>query len=421
MVWVSNDKRYRGRFAGLLGLVMLASLVLTACGGGDGPPPPTPTPTLAISNYRLDSEPSLFITVSVLSDWIKTTEPGKVTYAPASFQNINLSVSTEKVSNLQPNATNLIEKRLSDIKAKAGASTQGQSESLNLLDREVSLNQVSYNNGQDVTELLTQVNIASANQAYLLSGLIPTAEFVRFKDPLRQMMSSMTFNPPRVTTAVPIISATPQITEGVAKANLITSAPNSSETKGSYLSFTNWTTPSLTGGQNAVVTLIGSFPARWQWAIKGFPNESDPGIYLNSPRPGQLGQSSSEATIHLGVVRGAFPAGTTTPDQNQWRAAYGKVFERFQKVLLPAFGEKVSIELPVDSDNLKKSDFTVRTDGDKQLIRSRGAIYFRNVGADMLVGVVYISPDASVVNSLVDSYEADLATMVKSMRIGNTR
>jgi len=419
MVLVSTDKRFRGRIAGLLGLVLLASLVLTACGGGEGPPLPTPTPTLSISNYRLDTEPSLFITVSVLSDWTKTTESGKATYAPPTVQNINLTVSTEKISNLQPNSTSLIEKRLSEIKAKSGATTQGQAESLNLLDREVSLNQVSYNNGADVTELLTQVNIAAANQAYLLSGLIPTAEFVRFKDPMRQMMSSMTFSPPRLTTAVPIASTTPQVTAGVSKPNLITTAPNSTETKGSYLSFVNWTTPSLTGGQNAVVTLIGSFPSRWQWAVKNFPGEFDPGIYLNSPKPGQLGQSASEATINFGVVKNAFTS--DSPDQNQWRAAYGKVFERFQTVLLPALGVKVSIDLPVDTDNLKKSDFTVRSDGDKQQIRSRGAIYFRNVGQDMLVGVVYISSDASLVNSLVDSYEADLATMIKTMRIGNTR
>ncbi|MEI7554777.1 hypothetical protein [Candidatus Chlorohelix sp.] len=400
-------------------IILALSLTLAAC-SNDTPPTnvPQPTATTISTTYRVEKDTDLFFQGSVLSDWQKRTNAANsVIYAPLALPNTQLTISTSKITRLQANSTALSDKYINDLRQQYGNVQLGASQILKMVDREVTVNEVQYNNGQDITEYVTQVNVSKADRAYLLIGALSTADSSRLKSPILQMMSSLSFNPPDALLdprLTPTIPTTPIINSGK-----LQPTPGSASSSGKKVGLLDWTSPALNSGKTPTITFSGKFPVNWNWGIKPFPTENDIGLFLVSnitAAKGPVGQSSAEANIQLGLVQNVFAA-EGTPKPSEWENGIKPVMDYFQSVTLPGIGSNVQVDLPVaDINGTKKVTFTVRSDGGGQ-VNSLGSIYFRNVGKNMLVGILYISPDVAFKDAEAQNYDTDMLTIMNNVRV----
>jgi hypothetical protein len=419
-LFARGTNRRFGKFSLLLGILVLLTLVLAACGGETPPTEVPPTPTVS-TTYKVDNNPDLFFSISVLDTWTKQTNTSNsVSYQPGNIQNVGITISTSKITRLLPTSTELTDRRLRELKAQYSNISINTGEPLRLPDRDIVITEVKYNNGTDVTEYLGQVNIAKADRGYLLLGLVANAQIEKYKPIVRQSLSTMTFNPPEVTnqlsgTATP--DATPVIDRGAVKVS-----PNAPTVAGKITTFVDWTTPALQPGASPSLSLTGKFPQLWNWGFKNFPTDNNPGIFFNSIKANAkdvVGLSSAEASFRLGVVQGAFSS--DNPTAQDWTNVIAPYLIQFNEVIFPSIGGDVqTTNLTTDSTGLRKLTFNIRENNGGS-INTRGSLYFRKINRDLLVATLFVGPDASIKDALVTNYDADLLTVVNSIRINVTK
>jgi hypothetical protein len=408
--------KYRSGKTGLvLGILIFLSLLLAAC-GNDAPTPIPPTPTIAIS-FRNEKEPSFFLEFAVLSDWVRTiVNSTTVTYAPPTLANVSLTINYSSISRLNPNSTAVSDRRIEDIRKQYRDVRITGNRTLNISNREVNFTELKYNNGQDVTEFIGQINFARSEKAYLITGLLSDQNAERLRDPMIQTFTSMKFTPPEISAnplLTPTITASPTPDRG-----LLAPTPGSVPSQGQQFSFLDWTTPQLNGARSPSVTLSVRFPANWNWGYKNFPTNDAPGLFLTSNIPtakGPIGLSAAEANIHIGLILNAFPS-ESSPVPADWEKAIKPNMDLLNDFVLPGLGSNVRVALPIqDAAGIKKTNFTVRA-GEGGPINVRGFIYFRNIGRNLLMTVLYISPDAALNDLVVARYDADTTTLINSIR-----
>lgn len=413
------------RWAGLLVLLVVVGLVLAACGEEATPAPqfsPTPTPKFQQENNR-----ELFFTMAVPFGWNRNVQDANtVVYVNPKNGSEAIGVISRQIGKLTPTSKRLLEERLDTLKSRFPAlrNDLNGAGTISLVDTTIGVDRLTYtdSNNTDVFQYLTQVNNVRAERAYILFAVssVPQADTLRplYLEAFRSFTSSAAD-----------AGITGDNLSGVADPTVIAANEGGKirpfggrEVRGRVLRLVQWETAPLNPSQLGVtaitpgvrqprgeVRIEGLFPYEYLWRLKGFPVQTQPAIYLESP---VVDRTSSQAAIQVGVYRDALPANNPTADE--WKRFYDPILKTLVTQTFSSYGSPSNITLSDvgRAGNLYRVAFTARSEaGD---VQSRGVVLFSKSGPHGLVSLVSLSPAASVKQELYESLDADLQTMVNT-------
>lgn len=415
---------YRPRIA-LFWCMLSLALLLTACGGDSIPtiagPPPTPTP-----GFRQETNQELFFVMSVPVNWVKTSEQGSVTFTANDDPNVKLSVTSVKASKVTIDSTRYLQAELDKRKARYTSFVQDNAGLLRLVDNTFSLYKVSYtDNTSNVVEYMAQVNVPQSEQAYLLAGRSLVASGDRLKTIFTSSFESFKSNAPLTVPA----SLTAGANEaGVASTTNGGTITGDRITPGKVNTLADWQSPSLSYGSTRF-TVSGYFPLNWQWRIKSFPL-LDPGVLAATSTPGvgitpaavanslanpglYVTAPNQDAFIQLGIIPNVFPS-EAPPSADDYKKALDPYLKSFN-LSLNGLGSRNSISELTNVGTFFRTTFVARSDNGAT--NARGVVLFRSAGRHLLMGVVTLSPTASLKQNLIDGYDADIQSIISSVQV----
>lgn len=406
---------------GLTSVLLLTSLSLFLAACGDTPqvvaPPTTPTPS-----FRQETNQDLFFVMSVPVNWIKTTEKDSVIFTANDDKNVKLTVTTIPSKNLTGDSTRFLQEKLDALKVNYPELRQDNAGVLHFINDTVSLFQVSYTEGGvALTQYLAQVNAPLSERAYLLIGQTPTAKANDSKQVFISSFESFKTNAPLVVPAT--LTAGAGLGDPTALAASAGGKVTGTKTApGKVTTEVEWQSPPLPYG-SARFTMTGLFPQAWQWRVRAFPNLDrslitatpgtpaanellNPGLYLNAP--------DSEAFMQLGVVPNAF-ASETPPSVEEYNRAITPYLDSFKRQTINGLGSKNTVSDLTNVGPFFRLTFIARNDAGAT--NARGVVLFRSAGRHLIMGVVTLSPSASLKQNLIDGYDIDLQSIISSIKV----
>lgn len=424
----------------IIGLLLLA-LGLSACSGSPTPPPPTNTPA---NRFFKDTDPQRYFSIEVLAGWNKTTIDVKSVAYLAPLPDTKITVATDTFNRLQPQDRTLLDRRIDQIRNQYRQLTTNPSGQITTSEGTATLYEIKYNNAKDVVEYVAQVNVVGASRAYLLQGLTSLTEADKNKEIFLRSFNSMTFNPPNTSVAVATANTNPTVLSsqegGVVQARQGFPADNSI----ARVPLANWTTPPL---NTNLLALNGFFPATWQWRLVKFPKPENSGIIFSATNTSVVSGSSAEATIQIGLIENAFAseAAPSLPDFEKIATPY---LEYYNAKALTAIGvgvtifpfgtpsipvttptavptgtppptPRVSPTAPISSAGVQRAPFVVRNSDGK--IVTKGAIYARQLGKNLIISSLLLSSGAALVDSTVNDYEAVMLKLMGSLKLDTSK
>lgn len=399
-------------WAWLLIMTLLASLLLSACGGETTPIPIEPTAT-PIPRFQQENNPGLKFTMNIPFNWNKTIiDANTVVYTRTNNPNIGIGVLSRQVGPLTPESKRLAQERLDQLKRQFPALREdaGGGGSLTLVDTTLSVDRLTYTNTNniDVIQYTVQANNVKAQRAYVLFGVTTAQEADVYRPIFIESFKSFSSTDQDV-----LVQSTDS---GVADPTVIAANKggyvrplSGREQQGEYLRLVEWETPPL-NAKLKQPRLVGFFPYDYIWRLRPFPQSDKPALYLESDK---VDKTTAEATMAFGVYKDAFPLNNPTSDD--WRKFYTPILELLKNQNLKSYAPNVTLGEIKDTGVMYRVPFAARND--EGLIQSRGVILFSKSGTHGIVSLLSLSPFASVKQTLVDSMDVDFQVLVNSLQV----
>ncbi len=430
----------RNSFAAAWLVSLLATLLLlAAC--GDSPTPVLPTATPA-PDYQLVTEPELFFTASVPSNWQRAVvEPAThVQYKQNGSEVLRIGFISRRVGKLTPDSQRVLEERVDGEKKKYPALKvdKGGGGTVTLVDTTISIDRLSYTNAEGVEELqyILQANNVRAERAYVIYAATPAKDNATFQAIFNYCFKNFS----STATEVPQVSGESGLADPTvlaANAGGIIRPANAREIKGRQLRLVEWQSPPLSASAKQPV-VTGTFPYDYTWRLRPFlvpaitvpttplpgttplatptkananlPAPAAPALYLESP---EVDRTTRQALMQFLVYRDTLPA--AGPSVEEWRRFYEPISAALLDGPLKAYGATVTLGDVVLTNQLYRAPFTARDFAGQ--VQSRGIVLFSRSGPHAIVSVLSLSPKASTIQDLLDKYDADFQTIVKSLQV----
>jgi hypothetical protein len=402
----------RGRVAFGILAVLLASLLLAACGEEVAPTPLPPTPTPP-PRFQQERNTELQFEIAVPYGWRKETlDSQTVLYVNPADPNAGIGVVSRRITNLNPDNKDIIRERVDFLKSRFPALRQDAAGggSLTLVDTTVGIDRLIYTNERntEVIQYVTQVNNVRAQRGYVLYAATPstppeTAEANR-KLYLEAFATFSSTAPevPRGQSGV----ADPTIVAANNGGKVIASPQ---QVLGKYLRLSQWETPPL-NAPTKTPKLTGLFPVNYGWKIGFFPTRTQPAISLESPL---VDESGPEAVIQMTTYAGALPAGA--PSRDDWNKFINPARDAVVQNYIQKYGPVTKLGDLGQVGDVYRLPFKANDDLGKTLVT--GYVYFSKNGTNGIVTFLSLSQKVAIKQALVESFDADLRQMLASLAV----
>lgn len=425
---LNKHKRFN---VALIGLTILA-LVLSACNTAPPtPPPPTNTPTNTV--FR-DVENDLFYTIDYPAGWQKIVVDAKTREYTAPLPDTKMTIAIETFDRVLPDNRSVVERVVRDRRNRFRQVSEEPGGNLVIPGLpEITFTKLKYNTGRDVVEYVSQINVVTAGRAYLLLGLTLATNEETYRPLFFKSFESLTLFPPAAPTQAATAIVNPTVIAAQQGGVVQPRQGFPPDTSIRRVPLVNWTTPPL---NNNLIAFNSTFPANWQWRLVRFPKPENFGIVMNAPFGGPVGGSSSEATIQVGIVENAFDS-DAPPTLQRFEQIMLPYIEYYNFNTLANLGTSVQILPPsaaqtattpnvtprpaaqISSVGVQRSPFVVRDSNGS--ITTRGAIYGRQIGRNLIMSTVLLSSGAAINETINADYDAAMLKLMNNIKVETSR